>query len=214
MLPVPAEGWSLTGIECLSDTGGAGGSTFTYGGDGVFTVGDLEAGIQLAAGDSVTCTFTNTKDGSIKVVKSASPADSTEFGFTPSWTETEDTTLANGEMFSESLGPGLYTVSEMLPVPAEGWSLTGIECLSDTGGAGGSTFTYGGDGVFTVGDLEAGIDLMPTVRASSDMYVHEHEGWFDQGREVGVSRRFNGVWFHAELDRDRGHDSREWGDVQ
>ena len=159
MLPVPAEGWSLTGIECLSDTGGAGGSTFTYGGDGVFTVGDLEAGIQLAAGDSVTCTFTNTKDGSIKVVKSASPADSTEFGFTPSWTETEDTTLANGEMFSESLGPGLYTVSEMLPVPAEGWSLTGIECLSDTGGAGGSTFTYGGDGVFTVGDLEAGIQL-------------------------------------------------------
>ncbi len=65
-------GWDLTNLVCSS----AGGSTFTYTGadaaDG-FQAGDDTANITLAAGDAVTCTYTN----SLRPVPAEVPAIST-----------------------------------------------------------------------------------------------------------------------------------------
>ena len=63
--------WDLTGISCVSSLGNNG---FTYSG--------TAATIDAQVGDEVTCTFTNTKRGSIIIVKDAMPNDPQDFDFT------------------------------------------------------------------------------------------------------------------------------------
>jgi hypothetical protein len=61
-------GWTLTGISCVKSDPGIGvvvNSNLLF-----FTIG---------AGQSLTCTFTNVKQGNITVIKSANPQDGTNF---------------------------------------------------------------------------------------------------------------------------------------
>lgn len=51
-------GYVLTDINCINGTS----TTYTYGGDDAFSVGDTALGIDLALGDHVTCTFFNAID--------------------------------------------------------------------------------------------------------------------------------------------------------
>jgi hypothetical protein len=128
---VPA-GWSQTGLACTDSTAG---STFTYSG--------AQADIALAANGTVTCTYTNVRQGSITINKTAVGGNAT-FGYTGS--------TALGAPFNiitsggaGSHGPttgllaGAYTVTEST-LPA-GWSQTGLACTDSTAG---STFTYSG----------------------------------------------------------------------
>ena len=98
-------GWDLTGASC--DDGSAVGA------------------IGLQAGETVTCTFTNTQRGRIIIVKQTDPDGSTQqFTFDPSYAA--DFQLRDGESNDSGfLQPGDYSVSETEPT---GWDLTSATC--------------------------------------------------------------------------------------
>ncbi|MCB0150638.1 MAG: right-handed parallel beta-helix repeat-containing protein, partial [Caldilineaceae bacterium] len=99
-------GWQLTGATC-SD-----GSTLPT--------------INLAAGEDVTCTFANAKQGSLTVVKQATGADTT-FPFASTALGAFDLTTVNGtaQRTFANLNPGAYDLAETLPA---GWQQTSATC--------------------------------------------------------------------------------------
>ena len=110
---VPA-GWVLTGVVC-SD-------------------GSTPDTIQVSAGETVTCTFTNTQQGRIVVDKNTLPAGSSQpFTFTldagagPAATALSTFTLTDAQtpFASGPLQPGTYNVQEEL---APGWFRTSATC--------------------------------------------------------------------------------------
>jgi hypothetical protein len=101
---------------------------------------DLPAGsatLNLAAGENITVTYTNTKRGSITVVKDAIPDNGADFGYTSNIPGNlnfsldddggTDGTLPNSRTFS-SLVPTTYTITE---AALGGWSLTGLVITED-----------------------------------------------------------------------------------
>ncbi|HSL44287.1 MAG TPA: hypothetical protein VK897_12695, partial [Anaerolineales bacterium] len=120
---VPA-GWDLTGLSC-SDPSGAP------------VIAGNKATINLAAGETVNCTFTNTKRGKITIVKAAVPNDAQDFAFTSTIStaanflldDDSNATLQNSKTVA-NLVPGAYSVSEGA---VAGWDLTGLTC-NDTNG--------------------------------------------------------------------------------
>ena len=124
---VPA-GWDLTDISCDDDN----------------SVGDLDSSIatfNLEAGETVTCTFENTKRGSITVVKelSATGPAVTTFNFLgqgpnglgPGSGFSLQPTGAGGagsaSQLFDDLEPGGYEVAELNP-NSDGWELTSATC--------------------------------------------------------------------------------------
>jgi|GEM_PF-3415049 len=99
-------GWQLTSATC-SD-----GSTLPT--------------INLAAGEDVTCTFANAKQGSLTVVKQATGADTT-FAFASTALGAFDLTTVNGAASRTfaNLNPGVYDLAENLP---NGWQQTRATC--------------------------------------------------------------------------------------
>ena len=99
-------GWDLTGATCND--------------------GSDPASISLAAGEIVTCTFTNRQDGQIVVIKQTLPDDSSQsFEFDPSYAS--NFFLTDGQQNTSAfLDPGEYSVAEV-NIPA-GWDLTGATC--------------------------------------------------------------------------------------
>ncbi|HEU5263751.1 MAG TPA: hypothetical protein VFU34_03880, partial [Gaiellaceae bacterium] len=102
---VPA-GWDLTSATC-SD-------------------GSSPSSIDLAAGETVTCTFTNTKRGNIIVEKQTNPdGDPQSFDFTASYDQ-GGFSLSDGQQNNSGLLlPGNYSVSETVPA---GWDLESATC--------------------------------------------------------------------------------------
>ena len=98
-------GWSLTGSSC--DDGSAADK------------------IALGAGETVTCTFTNTQQAKIIVVKQTDPDGSTQsFEFDPSYGAKFN--LTDGQSKDSGyLAPGQYSVAE---TPVSGWDLTSATC--------------------------------------------------------------------------------------
>jgi hypothetical protein len=152
-----ASGWTITNINCTGNTS----STVTIGGTGGFNAGDNAVTIDLAAGESITCTFTNTKGGSITIVKNAVPDDGQDFAYTATGTGVTDFTLdddgAGGSATPSSqpftgLLPGARTITEGA---ASGWTITNINCTGHTS----STVTIGATGGFNAGDNAVTIDL-------------------------------------------------------
>jgi hypothetical protein len=84
------------------------------------------ASINLGAGETVTCTFTNTQDANIVVVKQTDPdGDSQSFDFSASYDQ-NGFALSDGQSNdSGDLDPGTYTVSETVPT---GWDLESVIC--------------------------------------------------------------------------------------
>ena len=113
---VPA-GWTLTPAPTCSD-------------------GSSPASISLAAGETVTCTFNNVKDGTIVIIKDAVPNNAQDFSFGGtcfaafSLDDDADGTLSNTKTSGHA--PGTCTVIEN--APAAGWSLTGLGCVDPSGG--------------------------------------------------------------------------------
>ena len=121
----PAPAFDLTSLTCV--VAGTGTST---------SVDNRKLTITLGAGGSVTCTYTDTKRGHIRVDKVTSPGgDTQEFGFAASWDSGDDPdfTLADATTPYDSgaLVPGTYTVAETVPT---GWDLTGLSCEVSQGG--------------------------------------------------------------------------------
>ncbi len=104
-------GWTQTSATCVSSTGGT------------ETVGN----ISLQAGETVTCTFTNTKMGNIVVNKVTSPSGSTQsFNFDASGTGYNDFALTDAaDPNNQQVVPGTYSVSEGA---VAGWNSDGGVC--------------------------------------------------------------------------------------
>ncbi len=118
---LPVTGWNLTDVTCAGGPFGTGGA-YTPGAD-----------IELSAGDDVTCTFTNTKDGKIIVEKQTLPdGDSATFDFTGDAAGT----IGDGGTIEVDVAPGQYDSTETVPA---GWELTSIVC--DDGNSSGVTAT-------------------------------------------------------------------------
>ncbi len=100
------DGWTLTSATCDDESD--------------------PSSINLGAGETVTCTFTNTQDGSITVVKQTDPDQSEgAFTFDPSWSD-DNFDLNDGESRNSGfLTPGTYAVSEIVPA---GWDLISETC--------------------------------------------------------------------------------------
>ncbi len=148
-LNIPA-GWTLTNVSVT----GATSSTYTVAG-GLAT-------INLAVGENLTVTYTDTRQGSIRVIKDAVPNDAQDFEFDPSSNlqatnffldDDADGTLSNTQLFNGLL-PGTYSVQE-LNIPA-GWTLTNVSVT----GATSSTYTVAG-GLATI-NLAVGENLTVT----------------------------------------------------
>ena len=94
------------------------------------------ATIDLDPGESITVTFTNTKRGSITVVKDAVPDDAQDFSFTGglgafSLDDDGDPTLPNSQLFANQV-PGTYVITETALV---GWTLTNLVINDPDGGS-------------------------------------------------------------------------------
>ncbi len=99
-------GWDLTNTSCVSSNGDA----------------ETAGTISLQAGETVTCTFTNTKRGSITIEKQTLPnADLATFTFTGDVAGV----LGDGQTATQSVAPGTYSSTE---VTKAGWDLTNITC--------------------------------------------------------------------------------------
>ena len=99
-------GWTQTGATC-SD-------------------GSNPGSVNVAAGEEVTCTFTNVKQGSLKVVKQATGSDAT-FAFSSTALGAFDLTTVNGtaQRTFANLNAGVYDVSETVPA---GWRQESAVC--------------------------------------------------------------------------------------
>ena len=139
-------GWALTDLDC---TGG--------GGDSSTSLGERKATLDIDAGETVVCTFENTKSASLTVVKVTDPAsDPQDFDFDLTGsavpadldldTDAGDATLPSQDVFPITAAQlGAYTVTESA---VAGWDLTDLEC---TGG--------GADSSTDVGDRKATLDI-------------------------------------------------------
>jgi uncharacterized repeat protein (TIGR01451 family) len=110
----PPAGWDYNGVTCDDDD-----------------AGDDSANLVLDPGENITCTFTNTAQGSITIVKNTVGDDGT-FGFTRSFGADFNiaTSGGTGKQAYAGLTPGTYTVAEKDAGP--GWELTSESC---TGGS-------------------------------------------------------------------------------
>lgn len=89
--------------------------------------------INLSDGETVTCVFTNTQLGNVRIVKDALPDSSQDFTFTDDFglgqavsftlDDDDDDTLANGQTFD--VLPGTYKVTEEV---LDGWKQAGATC--------------------------------------------------------------------------------------
>jgi len=142
----PGPGFDLTSITC--DDGNSSGN-----------VGTRTATFVLDPDETVKCTFTNTKQGTISIVKDAAPDDSQDFDFSGDLgnfflDDDTDPTLPNTATFQYQ-APGTYSVSEV-SIPA-GWNLSSIVCNDPDGG----TTTDLGTATANI-DLDAGEGIVCT----------------------------------------------------
>jgi Prealbumin-like fold domain len=123
---VPA-GWALTNLVCVDPTGNS-----------TTNLATSKATIDVASGETITCTFTNTQAGTLTVTKVTIPNDTTTgFPITASGTGTisggPNQTVKTGAPVSYTVTPGTYAVSE---TPPAGWNQTGNTCTTVTVTAG------------------------------------------------------------------------------
>ena len=134
-------GWALTDINCT----GQNQSGITYG--------DADVSVDLAAGETVICTFENTAQGGITIEK-LTQGGVGAFQYNSDLGSFQlDTTGSNPDSVSfTDLLPGQYQFSEIVP---SNWTLGNIVCQGNTN----STITIGGAGGFDPGDQGVTIDL-------------------------------------------------------
>ncbi len=141
-------GWDLTGVNC-SD-------------------GSDPASIDVAAGETVACTFENTQRGQIiveKVVVSDYPgAGDVTFTFSTSYDADSFSLTGGGSDNSGHLIPGVYSVSESA---LEGWDLTGVSC-SDGSGPGSIDLAAGETVTCTFENTQRGKILIDKVTVPGD----------------------------------------------
>ncbi len=161
-------GWQLTNIACTGQVN----STIAFVGanaDPAFQAGDNQVNVTLVDGEDIVCTFTNKKEGSIKIVKDADPATGVDFDYDGSGQgidadfDLDDSADSNVGavlpdfiLFSGLLEDGVRSAKENVTA---GWQLTNIACT----GATNSTIAFVGanaDPAFQAGDNQVNVTLV------------------------------------------------------
>ena len=146
----PTPGFDLTNLACVdSDTGGTASTV---------NLGTRKATINLDPGETVTCTYTNTKRGTIVIIKDTVPNAAQDFSYTDNISgctvgpldDDSDGTLSN-TVTCNNVVPGSYTVIE---TAATGYATT-LVCV-ETNGDGGSTPSSSTATLAASIDLDAG----------------------------------------------------------
>lgn len=120
-------GWAFTSLECVDPDGGT-------------TVIQQTAYIDLDAFETVTCTYTNTKQGRIIIVKDSVPDDPQDFAFTSnipgcesfSLDDDAEPSLPNTQVCNGTISPDTYTVTESA---VTGFDLTDLVCEDPDNGS-------------------------------------------------------------------------------
>src|SRR5436190_608040 len=150
----------LANISCDSGNytiGRISSGSFVNGGTAGFDAGDTTAQVVIAAGDNVSCTFTNTKNAQLTINKSTVGGNGI-FNFSGAATSTITTSNGSGTDGGQTFTAGNFgtkTVTETVPT---GWSLTNISCDSGSytiGRISSGSFVNGGTAGFDAGDTTA-----------------------------------------------------------
>src|SRR5215217_1313963 len=190
-------GWALTDLECT----GAGADSST-------DLGARTATLDIDAGENVVCTFTNTKNATVTIVKETDPAsDPQDFDFDLTGagvpadldldTDGGDATLPSSQTFNLTAAQlGAHTVIESV---VAGWSLADLECT----GAGADSSTSTATRTATL-DIDAGENVVCTFTNNQlgTVTVHKTEG--ENPLPEGSSWTFtlNGVELSTDGDGD------------
>ena len=166
-------GWTLTAINCSGDTDS----------EIVKDLANRSVSIDLQGGESVSCTFVNTKKASL-VIQKTTVGGSGTFNFTstgglPSPADGSGnfsiiTVAANTPVAAtfNNLTPGTFGVSETVPA---GWDLTSRVCVETVAGAGGSTFPASGTTQPASVTLAAGATVTCTYTDTKRATVQAHK---------------------------------------
>jgi hypothetical protein len=147
----PNDVYDLTDISCTASAGSSGTPTLATG----------LSTIVLANNGAVTCTYTNTKLGSLTIIKDTVPDDGTDFVYTTSANLTgfsldddANATLSNTKAFNNLSNGVLRTVTE---TTNPNYALSNIVCTGQTG----STVAIGTDAdtAFNAGDAQVSVTL-------------------------------------------------------
>ncbi len=98
------------------------------------------ATFHVEAGETVKCTFTNVKRGTITIIKDANPNSAQNFAYTTTGSglsnftldDDAEPTLSNTQTFT-NIKPGSYSVTES---DVASWELTGLTCTGTNGSTG------------------------------------------------------------------------------
>ena len=143
--------------------------------------GSPVSNISIAAGEVVTCTFTNAKRGQIVIVEDSVPNDAQDFTFTAggglsptsfSLDDDSDGTLSNTRTFANLPPGGGYSVSETVP---SGWDQFSATC--DDGSSSGEHHGLCG--------------------RDRHLHLHEPQARADRGREGCGPQRSAGLLVHG-----------------
>ena len=113
-------GWTLTAVACSAG--------------GTADLANRNVTATLAAGDAVSCTFTNTKDATLTIVKDAVPNDAQDFAFTGtgsgvsgfSLDDDADPGLSNTKVFTFDWKPARRREVVTESANPTGWTLTAV----------------------------------------------------------------------------------------
>ena len=142
--------------------------------------GSLISAINVAVGETVTCTITNTKKAHVTIVKETDPiGDLTEFSFSGSLGEGVD--LQDGEDQEFMVTPGTYTYGESVTA---GWTLSDLQCTGGNDGDDSVTNIGGGNVTF---NLDAGDEVTCTFTNTKKGTVIVHKETFPNETGEGAA---------------------------
>ena len=161
-------------------------------------VSSRKARIDVAAGETVRCIFTNIQRASVTVRKATSPAESTtagtEFELSPgAGLESGALRLRHDGTRTWSVAPGTYTVDE---TGTSGYELTGVACAGDDDSSGD---TPAGRATFRLGAGESATCTFTSTRNVSIAGTSFEDADADGQRDPGESGERN---FSVYLDLD------------
>src|SRR5215210_1560516 len=168
--------WELTNLACT----GAGGDSST-------SLANRQATLDIDAGETVICTYTNTKRASLEIVKATEPAKFDKaFAFAITGATASDFdadgafSLNAKDDASDSqksfVRPGSYTTTEAVP---DGWDLTGIACSAD------------GDAVVASGAVTVKADPGDTITCT---FTNRKRASFELVKTEGEDSNLDRTW--------------------
>ena len=189
-----AAGFDLSSLQCIDDLDNQTHPEFVTVDLSARTATIRMSSIPTQGLTSATCSFSNTRQSSITVVKKTLGGDAT-FQFSGPSPFAITTQGGTGQRVFPALPPGTYTVSEIVPA---GWTRSNTVCTDPTGDT-------------TVARRHR--NHPARRRRGRDLHVYRHQARCDPGQQKYGGRRRN-VHVHGPAELPDHHDVRRRGTVR